>query len=91
MRVKDVFSVFPRKLRSGKVVYYYQCYDDNDADNCRKMVRNQILPYFGKTRLDKIASENINNWLLGFKERKVSRAGRGYPAKKVFGYPRGYR
>jgi hypothetical protein len=25
MRVKDVFSVFPRKLRSGKVVFYYQC------------------------------------------------------------------
>jgi hypothetical protein len=29
MREKDVFSVFPRKLRSGKVVFYYQCYDEN--------------------------------------------------------------
>jgi hypothetical protein len=29
MRVKDVFSVFPRKLRSGKVVFYYQCYDES--------------------------------------------------------------
>jgi hypothetical protein len=28
MMVKDVFSVFPRKLRSGKVVFYYQYYDD---------------------------------------------------------------
>jgi integrase len=41
------------------------------AGNCRKMVKNQILPYFGKVRLDKITPEDINNWLLGFKERKV--------------------
>jgi hypothetical protein len=140
MRVKDVFSVFSRKPVSGKVVFYYQCYDDNGnhssglstgqiaktaaraycmrlyregnlfpnkhsyirgirrpwwdwdtcdylrnqkgrkditqayADNCRKMVKNQILPYFGKTRLDRITSEDINNWLLGFKERKVINA-----------------
>jgi hypothetical protein len=35
------------------------------------MVKNQILLYFGKTWLDKITSEDINNWLLGFKERKA--------------------
>ncbi|MDR1596956.1 MAG: hypothetical protein LBR99_04550 [Treponema sp.] len=29
MRVKDIFSVFPRKLRFGKVVFYYQCYDES--------------------------------------------------------------
>jgi integrase len=142
MRIMDVFSVFPRKLASGKVVFYYQCYDDNGnrssglstgqvtktaaraycmrlyregnlfphkqyiptfeeyaqnwwvwdtceylknqmgrkditrayADNCRKMVRNQINPYFGKTRLDRITSEDINQWLLGFKERTVINA-----------------
>jgi integrase len=28
MRTKAVFSVFGRKLPSGKLVYYYQCYDD---------------------------------------------------------------
>ena len=28
MRVKAVFSVFGRKLPSGKMVYYYQCYDE---------------------------------------------------------------
>ncbi|GHT91326.1 hypothetical protein FACS1894140_1710 [Spirochaetia bacterium] len=28
MRSKAVFTVFARKLVSGKVVYYYQCYDD---------------------------------------------------------------
>jgi integrase len=44
------------------------------ADNCRKVVKNQILPYFGKTRLDKITPEDINNWLLGFKERKAVNA-----------------
>jgi integrase len=44
------------------------------ADNCRKMVRNQILPCFGKTRLDRITSEDINRWLLGFKERRVINA-----------------
>jgi hypothetical protein len=28
MRNKAVFSLFERKLPSGKCVYYYQCYDD---------------------------------------------------------------
>lgn len=27
MRIKSIISVFPRKLPSGKRVYYYQCYD----------------------------------------------------------------
>jgi len=137
MRVKEAFSLFPRKLKSGKVVFYYQCYDESGnrssglstgqttktaaraycmrlyregnlfpvkqyiptfeeyahnwwdwdaceylknqkgrkditkayADNCKAMVRNQILPFFGKTALDKISSEDINKWLLGFKDR----------------------
>jgi len=29
MRVKADFTVFPRKMRSGRVVYYYQTYDEN--------------------------------------------------------------
>jgi hypothetical protein len=28
MRTKAVFSVFGRRLPSGKLVYYYQCYDE---------------------------------------------------------------
>jgi integrase len=28
MRVKAIFSLFGRKLPSGKLVYYYQCYDE---------------------------------------------------------------
>ncbi|MFP3041333.1 tyrosine-type recombinase/integrase [Treponema primitia] len=38
--------------------------------NCRKMLKNQILPYFGKTPLGKITTENVNSWLLGFKKRE---------------------
>jgi integrase len=34
------------------------------------MVKNQILPYFGKIPLDKITTEAVNNWLLGFKDRE---------------------
>ena len=29
VRYKQPFSVFPRKLKSGKVIYYYQTYDEN--------------------------------------------------------------
>ena len=29
MRIKATFSIFARKLPSGKQVYYYQCYDVN--------------------------------------------------------------
>jgi integrase len=29
MRIKAIFTVFGRKLLSGKMVYYYQCYDEN--------------------------------------------------------------
>ena len=28
MRVKDIFTLFPRKLASGRRVFYYQCYDE---------------------------------------------------------------
>lgn len=28
MRIRENFTVFPRALRSGAVVFYYQCYDD---------------------------------------------------------------
>ncbi|MCL1929323.1 MAG: integrase, partial [Treponema sp.] len=28
MRAKAIFTVFGRKLPSGKQVYYYQCYDE---------------------------------------------------------------
>jgi integrase len=39
------------------------------VDGCKAMTENQILPFFGDKRLDKITSEDINSWLLGFKDR----------------------
>ncbi|MDR2784837.1 MAG: site-specific integrase [Treponema sp.] len=142
MRVKDDFTLYRRKLASGVVVFYYQCYDaggrrlcghstgkttktearkecirllqqgllvpakqkmptfaeyaegwwdfetcdylknqkgrkditESYANNCKAMVKNQILPFFGNTLLDKITTEAVNGWLLGFKERKVTSA-----------------
>jgi integrase len=34
MRVKDVFTVYPRRMKSGKVVFYYQCYDEDGRRVC---------------------------------------------------------
>jgi integrase len=35
------------------------------------MLVNQILPFFADTPLEKITDKDVNNWLLGFRERKV--------------------
>jgi integrase len=138
MRVKDDFTVYPRKLGSGKVVFYYQCYDaagrrthgrstgesrrtmavkvcnalmragkllpdtrkripafeefaggfwdwetsryikkqngrrditKSYTDTCKRAVKNQITPYFGKVPLDQITENAIEEWLLGFVDR----------------------
>jgi integrase len=34
MRVKDIFTVYPRRMRSGQVVFYYQCYDEQGRRVC---------------------------------------------------------
>jgi integrase len=34
MRVRDDFTVFPRKMPSGNVVFYYQCYDESGRRLC---------------------------------------------------------
>ena len=44
---------------------------DGYIGNCRKMLANQILPFFAATPLDKITDTMINDWLLGFKERSI--------------------
>jgi len=44
---------------------------DTYIDNCKKMLKNQILPFFGDKRLRGITSKDVNNWLLGFKKREV--------------------
>jgi hypothetical protein len=73
MRVKDVFSVFPRKLKSGKVVFYYQCYDENG--NCSsglstgqvtktKEKRNIPLALMIINEPRQLASENNNGYVF---------------------------
>jgi hypothetical protein len=41
-----------------------------------KNVANQILPFFADTPLDKITENAVNDWLLGFKGRKVEKDGK---------------
>jgi integrase len=31
MRIKAIFTLFPRKMPSGRIVFYFQCYDENGA------------------------------------------------------------
>jgi len=157
MRVKDDFTLYRRKVASGIVVFYYQCYGAdgkrlcghstgkttktearkmcnqllaagllipaNDkvptfgeyaegwwdwetsvylknqrgrkditrayADNAKGIIRNQVLPFFGKTPLDKITAEDINTWLLAFKDRPVLDRN-GKPSKTRKGYKNTY-
>lgn len=42
---------------------------DNYLDNCRQNLKNQILPFFGNAALDDISEEDINKWLIGFRDR----------------------
>jgi hypothetical protein len=35
-----------------------------------------MLPFFADTPLDKITDKDVNNWLLGFRERKVEKDGK---------------
>jgi integrase len=44
--------------------------------NCRQFAANQIVPFFGNTPLDKITENAVNDWLLGFKNRKVVKDGK---------------
>jgi integrase len=38
---------------------------------CKCITQNQIIPYFGDVPLDKITTEGVNKWLLGFSKREV--------------------
>ena len=49
---------------------------DTYINNCRKMLANQILPFFADTPLDKITDKDVNKWLLGFRERKTEKDGK---------------
>jgi integrase len=48
---------------------------DAYLENCQKMVKNQILPFFGDTPLEKMNRRDINHWLLNFKKREQEKDG----------------
>jgi integrase len=43
---------------------------DNYLENCRQYVRNHIMPFFGSEPIESITEDDIDKWLLGFKDRK---------------------
>jgi integrase len=43
---------------------------------CRQSAANQIVPFFGDTPLEKITEQDVNGWLLGFKNRRVIKGGK---------------
>jgi integrase len=50
---------------------------DNYLGNNRLILKNQILPFFGNMPLGAITEEDINKWLIGFRERgKILRNGK---------------
>ncbi|MDR1072543.1 MAG: hypothetical protein LBL45_02560, partial [Treponema sp.] len=143
MRIRDDFTVFPREMASGKVIWCYQTYDEDgrrtvahstgettrtaavkkcntlmregkllpksqmrvptfaeyaqgwwEPESCpslkkrlarktlstayeehsRRMMEMFLVPYFGKTRLDRITDEDIDTWLVNFVAREKRRA-----------------
>jgi hypothetical protein len=100
MRVKDVFSVFPRKLASGKVVSYYRCYDNND--NRRALSKaaspngNPFRPNYSKDFLKiknileehraRIQATQKELWLFRKIKRLVGEAGNEEPEKYTIFY-----
>lgn len=140
MRYREPFTVFPRKMKSGLVVWYYQTYDNNNRrttarstgqtlkgaaraycnklykedalipnrggnitfanysvdwwewDKCEYLkyrrsrrnlsqtyadagkisVKNHLLPYFGKMRLEAITNYDIEKWLLTYAARGLT-------------------
>jgi hypothetical protein len=41
----------------------------NYLGNCRQNLKNQILPFFGNMPLGAIAEEDVNKWLIAFRDR----------------------
>jgi integrase len=44
---------------------------DTYIHNCKRYVANQLMPFFADVPLNKITEKDVNDWLLGFKNRKV--------------------
>ena len=59
---------------------------DSYLSNCQINLNNQILPFFGDTPLNKIKEKDVNDWLLGFKKRKVMKKGK----EEIYAYQNTY-
>ena len=44
---------------------------DTYIENCQRMLKNQILPFFANKELKSITPKEVNDWLLGFKNRET--------------------
>jgi len=49
---------------------------DNYIVNCRRQAGKQIVPFFADVPLDKITDKDVNDWLMGFRERKTVKDGK---------------
>jgi hypothetical protein len=45
---------------------------DTYIHNCERYVANQLLPFFTDVPINKITENDVNDWLMGFKNRKVT-------------------
>ena len=59
---------------------------DSYISGCKCITQNQIIPFFGDVPLDKITTESVNKWLLGFSKREIIEDGE----KKVKQYKNTY-
>jgi len=73
-------SEYVRYQRSRKEVA------DNYIFSSKKLMENQILPFFGNTVLDKITDKDVDKWLLGFKDRGI----KDEKTDKIIGYANSY-
>ena len=63
---------------------------DTYLENCKMIARNHIMPFFGGSPVESITEDDIDKWLLGFKNRKREN-NRGRVMKDKNGNLKGYK
>ena len=75
MRFKSVFSLYRRKIKGGKAVIYYRCYDENDNRGCGHSTgltsKVAAREYCMKLWRDNMLVRNNNQNIPTFKEFAV--------------------
>jgi integrase len=56
---------------NSEYVRYYKSRKDVTDTYMKKLAKNQIIPFFGKLPLNEITQEDVDKWLLGFKDRGI--------------------